>query len=119
VPEQLSAESISRFANVVHNVIETLELNLRTTTQDGRRVERTVFADYGLARQDLEAFDKYIRERGQLFADDIDNWLSTKSQEGIKDAVQTGIGIYHYVVNEEDERDFGKALNLAGIRDEK
>jgi hypothetical protein len=119
VPEQLSAESISRFANVVHNVIETLELNLRTADQGGRRVERTVFADYGLARQDLEAFDKYIRERGQLFADDIDNWLSTKSQEGLKDAVQTGIGIYHYVVNEEDERDFGKALNLAGTRDEK
>jgi hypothetical protein len=110
VPEQLSAESIRRFAQVVHNVIETLEVNLRRSESGVRRVERTVFADYGLPREELGAFDKYIRDRGQIFADDIDNWLSARSQEGQQGTVQTGIGFYHYVVNEEDERDFGKTF---------
>jgi len=110
VPEQLSAESIRRFAQVVHNVTETLEVNLRRSDSGVRRVERTVFADYGLPRESLVAFDKYIRDRGQIFADDIDNWLSARSEEGLPNTVQTGIGFYHYVVNEEDERDFGKTL---------
>ena len=85
VPEQLSAESIRRFAQVVHNVIETLEVNLRRSDSGLRRVERTVFADYGLPREALGAFDKYIRDRGQIFADDIDNWLSARSHEGQQD----------------------------------
>jgi len=119
VPEQLSAESIRRFAQVVHNVIETLELNLRTSAQGGRRIERTIFADYGLPEDELGAFDKYLRDRGQIFADDIDNWLSAHSIEGQKNAIQTGVGFYHYVVNEEDERDFGKALRVEGVKNAK
>lgn len=119
VPEQLSAESIRRFAQVVHNVIETLEVNLRRSESGVRRVERTVFADYGLPRDLLGAFDKYIRDRGQIFADDIDNWLSARSHEEQTGTVQTGIGFYHYVVNEEDERDFGKTLRVEGVKDEK
>lgn len=114
VPEQLSAESIRRFAEVIHNVIETLEINLRRSVRGTGRVERTVFADFGLRREDLAAFDKYVRERGQLFADDIDNWLSDRSQESQQDAVQTGIGFYHYVVNNDDELDFGRALKIEG-----
>lgn len=110
VPEQLSAESLRRFAQVVHNFIETLEVNLQRSVRGTGRMERTVFADYGLPISELPAFDKYVRERGQLFADDIDNWLSDRSQEGLADTVQTGIGFYHYVVNAQDESDFGKAL---------
>ena len=118
VPEQLSAESIRRFAEVVHNVTETLEVNLRRSVRGTGRIERTIYADYGLRPEDLAAFDKYARERGQLFADDIDNWLSDRSQEGYPNAVQTGIGFYHYVVNSDDERDFGRALQIEGTRDE-
>ena len=116
VPEQLSAESIRRFAHVVHNVTETLEVNLRTSVAGGRRIERTVFADYGLPRSELGEFDKYLRERGQIFSDDIDNWLSARSvQDQVGDSIQTGIGFYHYIVNEEDEQDFGRALRIEGV----
>lgn len=114
VPQQLSAESLRRLAQVVHNVTETLEVNLRRSVRGTGRIERTVYADYGLRPDDLVAFDKYVRERGQLFADDIDNWLSERSQEGHADAVQTGIGFYHYVVNNDDERDFGRTLDSEG-----
>jgi hypothetical protein len=114
VPQQLSAESIRRLAQVVHNVTETLEVNLRRSVRGTGRIERTIYADYGLRPDDLVAFDKYVRERGQLFADDIDNWLSDRSQEGHPDAVQTGIGFYHYVVHNDDENDFGRALKMEG-----
>lgn len=114
VPQQLSPESIRRLAQVVHNVTETLEVNLRRSVRGTGRIERTIYADYGLRPDDLAAFDKYVRERGQLFADDIDNWLSDRSQEGHPDAVQTGIGFYHYVVNSDDEKDFGRALKIEG-----
>ncbi len=114
VPEQLSAESIRRFAEVVHNVTETLEVNLRRSVRGTGRIERTIYADYGLRPDDLAEFDRYVRERGQLFADDIDNWLSDRSQEGHSDAIQTGIGFYHYVVNSDDERDFGRELQMEG-----
>lgn len=110
VPEQLSAESLRHFAQVVHHIVDTLAVNLRRSVRGTGRVERTVFADFGLPRNELPAFDKYIRERGQLFADDIDNWLSDRSHEGTPDVVQTGIGYYHYVVNQDDEQDFNKAL---------
>lgn len=106
VPEQLSPESIRHLAKVLHSMAETLEVNLRAAAES-RRLERAVFADFGLRRDDLSAFDKYIRERSQIFADDVDNWLSTRSLEGQPDVVQTGIGFYHYIANEEDERDYG------------
>jgi len=110
VPEQLSRESIRRFAQVVHNVIETLEFNLRKTGSGAGRIERTIFADYGLSKADLSELNLYVREKGQIFADDLDNWLSARSVQGRMDAIQTGIGIYHYVVNDEDERDFSESL---------
>ncbi len=118
VPEQLSPANIRQFARVLHNMAETLELNLRATADESRRLERTVFADFGLPRKDLAGFDAYVRERAQIFADDVDNWLSDRSFEGQVDAVQTGVGFYHYVVNEEDERDFGETFKSEGVKDE-
>jgi len=114
VPQQLSAESIRQLAEVVHNVTETLEVNFRRSVRGTGRIQRTIYADYGLRPDDLAAFDKYVRERGQLFADDIDNWLSERSQEVHPDAVQTGIGFYHYVVNNNDDNDFRRALRVEG-----
>lgn len=110
VPEHLSAESLMHFAQVIHNVVDTLVYNLRQSDRGTGRLERRVFADYGLPKHQLNAFDKFLRQRAQLFADDIDNWLTDHSQRGHDDIVHTGIGFYHYVVNAEDEQDFKKSL---------
>jgi hypothetical protein len=110
VPEPLSGANISHFARVVHNICETCERNLRTESIGGKGLfERTIFSDTRITRGDLKLFDKYVRERGQLFADDIDNWLSRRSQPEADDvdAINTGIGLYHFIVNDEDEREFG------------
>jgi len=73
-------------------------------------MERTVYTVHGITKQNLVDFDKYLRSRGQNFADDIDNWLSDRDKEGISDSIKTGVGIYHYIVNEEDERALSKEL---------
>jgi Family of unknown function (DUF6502) len=111
VPDPLSARSILLFARVVHNLCEAAEVNLRAESVGGKGlIERTIYTVHGIPREDLPAFDKFIRERGQVFADDIDNWLSDLDKEGIKDGVRTGVGFYHYIVNEDDERALSKEL---------
>ena len=111
IPDPLSTESVLWFARVVHNVCETLEVNFRAESAGGNGlVERTVYAVHGITKQDLKDFDKFVRARGQIFADDIDNWLSDRDKEGSDNNIKTGVGIYHYIVNEEDERALAKEL---------
>jgi Family of unknown function (DUF6502) len=109
VPDPLSATSIFYFARVIHNLCETLEVNLRPESAGGKGlVERTIFTQYGIPKKDHAAFDKFIRERGQAFADDVDNWLTPRDQEGIADSMQVGAGFYHYAINEDDESALSK-----------
>jgi hypothetical protein len=89
VPQHLSCESIPRLAKVFHNVIETLEVNFRRSARIGPII--------------WWRLKKYVQERGQHFADDIDNWLSDRSEESHPHAVQTGIGLYHCVVYDEED----------------
>ena len=111
IPDPLSADSIRLFSRVVHNICETLEVNLRTESAGGKGlIERTVYTVHGIKKDDLKEFDKFIRERGQIFADDIDNWMSDREQEGQLDTVQMGVGFYHYIVNDGDERQLSKEL---------
>lgn len=116
VPDPLSTESIMLFARVVHNICETLTGNLSKTAEEARLggsgafMQRVIYAVHGVSREDLRLFDRYVRDRGQKFADDIDNWLSDKDVEGLPGAIRTGVGIYQYVVNEEDEQALSKEL---------
>ena len=111
VPEPLSVPSIRHLARVMHNLSETLEVNLRPASADGKGlIERSIYAGYGIPKQDLPAFDTFIRARGQIFADDIDNWITDRDVEGIKNGIRIGVGFYHYVVNEDDEISLSKDL---------
>jgi Family of unknown function (DUF6502) len=111
VPDPLSVQSILGFARVVHNIGETLEVNFRAESMGGNGlVERTVYTVHGITKRDLKDFDKFVRARGQIFADDIDNWLSDRDKEGCEDSIKTGVGFYHYIVNQEDERALAQEL---------
>lgn len=110
VPEPLSAQSIKMLARAVHHLSETIEINLGVSSaspidviRSTGLIQRSIFTAHGIRRSDHPDFDKFIRARGQMFADDIDNWLSTRDVEGIQDGMQVGVGFYHYIVNEEDE----------------
>jgi Family of unknown function (DUF6502) len=111
VPDPLSTQSILWFARVVHNICETLEINFRAESVSGKGLmERTIYTVHSMSKQDLKEFDKFIRSRGQIFADDIDNWLSDRDKDEPGERVKTGVGIYHYIVNDEDERVLSKEL---------
>lgn len=114
IPEPLSPYSINILAHVVHNLCETLERNLRAESGgENSLFQRTIFTDHKITQAELKAFEKYVRARGQVFSDDIDIWLSTRPQSLDSDAdidrVHTGIGIYHYVLNDEDDKEFNEA----------
>jgi len=117
VPEPLSAPSISMLARSVHNLCETLSTNLSVSSQGKDLIEtrgliqRSIFTLHGIPKSDHAAFDQFIRARGQAFADDIDNWLSTRDLGGVHDNMQVGVGFYHYIVNEEDEKKFAKEFS--------
>jgi hypothetical protein len=111
IPEPLSARSIFLFARIVHNICDAGEVNLRAESRGGKGlVERSVYTVHGISKKQLADFDVFIRGRAQIFADDIDNWLSDKDEEGRTESVRTGVGIYHYVVNDEDEQALSKEL---------
>jgi hypothetical protein len=111
VPDPLSARSILLFARVVHNLCEAAEVNLRADSVGGKGlIERTIYTEHGITREDVKDFDKFIRARGQIFADDIDNWLTHRDREGCKDNVKTGVGFYHYIVNDDDDLALSKQL---------
>jgi len=115
IPEPLSAENTKVFARVVHDICETLEFNLRPESQRDKGLnkglmQRNIFTRKGLNKKGLQLFDSYLRERGQEFSDDIDNWLSNHEKNEDEEGFETGVGFYHYVANKEDERGFSQQL---------
>ena len=111
VPEPLSVASILNLARVVHNLCETLEVNLRSIEERGQgRMERSIYAVHGIPSSEYAEFQKFLAVRGQQFADDIDDWITSRDLEGAKDSMRLGVGFYHYVVNEDDENMLSKDL---------
>lgn len=105
IPETLHPDALERFGEVVHNFVATIEFNMRKAAPGAGRFERIVFSDPGLPAYLLPAFDRVLREKGQQFLVELDNWLSaqeraTASAPGQAGSVKTGVGIYHFI--EED-----------------
>jgi hypothetical protein len=65
---------------------------------------------HGVTKQNFEAFDKFLKGRVQLYANEIDDFLSARDEQGLAEGIKTGVGIYQYIVNEEDERALSKEL---------
>ncbi len=115
VPDPLSDDSIRLIAQIVHNLCETLEINIRPESRGGKGlVQRIVYADIGLSEDALNRFGTHVRARGQVFADEIDDWLtSNQEKKENQGRFKTGVGYYHYVVNDDDESEFAKGqLNI-------
>jgi hypothetical protein len=116
VADPLSDESIRFFSQVIHNLCETLEVNLRPESR-GRKglIQRIVYTRNGLSSEALTRFGEFLRDRGQKFADDIDDWLvSNQEPSNTKQSAKTGVGFYHYIVNDQDELEFSKDLWTEG-----
>jgi hypothetical protein len=111
VPITMSSRDLLYLARVVHNLCETMEFNYSQRVAGAKGlIERSIFTVHGIPKDKLEAFDKFIRERGQVFSDDIDNWYTTHDVEGVENAVQIGVSFYHYIVNDDDEKALASEL---------
>ena len=105
VPHTLAPDFLERVGRGVHNFVHTIEMNMQKVGPGKGRFERTVRPDSGLRAQDLPLFDQYVRQKSQALLEDIDNWLTKLERPNKNDTViQTGVGIYHFVV-EDDEYD--------------
>lgn len=103
VPYALAPDFLERVGRGVHNFVHTIEVNMQKSGKDKGRFERTVRRDGGLRAQDLPLFEEYIQQRCQALLEDMDNWLSKLQdpKEG-DNVIQTGVGVYHFVVQDED-----------------
>ena len=105
VPHTLAPDFLERVGRGVHNFVHTIEMNMQKAGPGKGRFERTVRPDSGLRIQDLPLFDQYVRQKSQALLEDIDNWLTKLEKPSKSDTtIQTGVGIYHFVV-EDDEYD--------------
>jgi hypothetical protein len=106
VPEALAPDALERLGIGVHDYVQTMEVNMQKTRPGAGLFERFVAPEMGLKEKDLPEFDEYIRERCQALLEEIDNWLSKKElpdvEKGDK-ALRTGIGIFHFVSEKDDE----------------
>jgi hypothetical protein len=116
IAERLSPENIQAFAEAVHNVIGTMAVNLKRTVRGTGLMQRTVFADYGLSEEDLGKFNIFIRKAGEKFTDEVDTWLATHSNKDRSGPIKTGVGLYHYVENDEDREDYLQLLTGEGAK---
>lgn len=118
IPEAQGAHTFERTGVVVRNFVNTVEFNMTKLAPGKGRFERHVTADDGIRREDLPKFDHYLRERCQVLLEEIDNWLAGLPKPDPKkgdEVIHTGIGIYHYMSHEQDERSFKNVLMDEGL----
>jgi hypothetical protein len=123
IPEALGQHNFERTGVVVRNFVNTVDFNMTKPAPGKGRFERNVMADDGIRAVDLPKFDQYVRDRCQALLEEIDNWLTGLPKPDPKagdEVVHTGIGVYHYMSDQADDRSFKRLLVDEGlIRDPK
>ena len=105
IPQMLAPESVRHFGMTARNFMDTLDVNLRKAGPGKGRFERRVVADEGMSIGDLAEFDAFVRDRGQQFLIEVDDWISAKEPPRTDEGkVHAGIGVYLYVRNESEDR---------------
>lgn len=118
IPEAQGVHNFERAGGVIRNFVNTIDFNMTKTAPGSGRFERQAVADDGIRLQDVPKFDSYLRERCQSLLEEIDNWLTNlpKPDPDKGDAVvRTGLGIYHYLGQVNEERSFKELLKDEGL----
>jgi hypothetical protein len=115
IPEKLAAESVRHFGMTARNFLDTLDVNLRKPGPGKGRFERRVVSDEGMKVSDLAEFDLFVRNRGQQFLIEVDDWISARPAASEDDGkIYAGIGVYLYVRNESEDQELEKILEGEG-----
>ncbi len=113
IPEAQGVHNFERVGGVIKNFINTIDFNMTKSAPGKGRFERMVVADDGIRTQDLPKFDAYLRDRCQSLLEEIDNWLTKlpkPTEEESASVIKTGLGIYHYMGDDLDDRTFKELL---------
>ena len=117
-PQALALDSFERVGEVVKNFIDTVDFNLQKDESGISRFERIVYSPEGIRNEDMDRFNKFIRERCQALLEEIDNWIAQldlpegAEQEGV---THSGVGIYHYIERPNEKRSFKEKLAIEGL----
>ena len=104
--EAMSPEQTEHFGYSLSRLAKTLEHNFNPANSD-KRLERFVAADRGLPQELLPKFESFVRNRADLFLNDLDNWLAPYSDAQVTDLrprVGTGVNVFLYVEPAGDQR---------------
>lgn len=111
-------DTFERTGFIVRNFINTVDFNMTKSAPGKGRFERHVFPADGLRAEDVTKFDAFLRERCQALLEELDNWLAKlpvpEAARG-DEVIHTGVGVYHYMTNEADDRNLRTVLEDEGL----
>lgn len=106
--DRLSPKLIERFGDVSYNLLNTLAYNVQKEKVGEGIFDRRVISNHRLTRDELKLFEQYLKDRGQVFLESVDNWLTkniTKKGEGTKREVFiSGLAMIHYTTLKPEEK---------------
>lgn len=118
IPEAQGVHNFERTGGVIRNFVNTIDFNMTKSAPGKGRFERQAVADDGIRKQDVAKFDQYLRDRCQALLEEIDNWLTKLPKPDPKagdEVIRTGVGVYHYLSEETDDRSFKTLLTDEGL----
>jgi len=111
-------DTFERTGFIVRNFVNTVDFNMTKLAPGKGRFERHVFPADGLRAEDMPKFDAFLRERCQTLLEELDNWLAKLPIPDAKKGdrvMHTGVGVYHYMTNEDDDRNLRTVLQDEGL----
>ncbi len=118
ITEAQGRDTFERTGYIVRNFVNTVDFNMTKSAPGKGRFERHVFPADGIRAVDLPKFDAYLRERCQALLEELDNWLANlpipDESKGEK-VVHTGVGVYHYMTHDSDDRTLKVVLIDEGL----
>jgi hypothetical protein len=117
VHEALSPKLIRRLGEIGYRVFSTAAKNIDKENQSSGYFDRQVYADEGCTDEVIDSFDKYIKQRGQQFLEEVDVWFSAneKNNDPGKERKSTGFYMVHYVDEMGGRKDLREILEERGI----
>lgn len=117
VHEALSPKLIRRLGEIGYRVFSTAAKNIDKQAEGSGYFDRQVFSDDGCTDNVIEMFDRYVKERGQRFLEEIDVWFSTNEKNNIPNAKRKNTGFYmvHYVDDGDEKTGLREVLLKRGL----
>ncbi len=119
-PTPLSPELLERFGYVAHDFFSTAARNIERDKPEEKLMERVVRANRALSDEAISKLSEYLKENGQRFLEQIDNWIvALDNDESAEHRSNTGLGMYHYVESAAEKTSLRDLLLEKGLEAKK